>query len=264
MGRVCAIETRSIALLIGAVWLLMAGCSSSPDAVRTDPGRVEAKQGNAVRALRGISTPATPRLSDLGDVGLLGQASTMLEALVGGDGDVVVAATMFGDAHRFAIDLVVLNRREQVLEIGRSDVQVVDATGHWLRPLTQWEQGDRYGLSSRRAQPAPPAVVYELDQERERSQSRLMQNLESDWGSSPTAAKRPLPLRPTQRPVHGEGYVRGAHPEVGTVQGTPIRVAVPPADGGVFWAYFELDNPVLPLTALVLVDGEQVVFRFDR
>ena len=45
---------------------------------------------------------------------------------------------------------------------------------------------------------------------------------------------------------------------------SPTRVRVRPDDGKAFWAYFELADAPFPLTALVLIDGEQHLFRFER
>jgi hypothetical protein len=45
---------------------------------------------------------------------------------------------------------------------------------------------------------------------------------------------------------------------------SPTRVRVRPDDGKAFWTYFEPAGARFPLTALVLIDGEQHLFRFER
>lgn len=264
MGRALRKTSNPPCLLVlgGLLWL--AGCASAPSGVGSDPSRPQEAAATEVRALRGIATPATPRLADLGDIGLLDSDSAMRDALVGGDAEVVVAATMCGSAEMFALDLVVLNRRDEVLELRRADLQVVDANGKWLEPVTAWAEGDRYGFSGRRGERARSVVTYEVDQDREASSGRLMQNLDTEWGSTSSATKRPVPASSLPRPRVTDTVMRSPGESVQAPTGAPLRAAIPPADGSVFWGYFRGEAPAFPLTAVVLVDGEQVLFRFDR
>ena len=264
MGRLVRTSARPPLLpaLIGL--LCAAGCAPAPSAVSTGSGARADRADPAVRALHGIATLATPRLSDLGDVGLLDDDSAMRDALVGGDAEVVVAATMYGSSDMFALDLVVLNRRDQVLELSRADLQVADANGRWLEPVTTWTEGDRHGFSGRRGDRARYAVTYEIDQDRDLSSSRLMHNFDADWGSTSSVEKRPVPARSKPLPRHADPVTRSPGEAVEVPTGSPLRASIPPADGTVFWGYFRGDEPVFPLTAMVLVNGEQILFHFDR
>lgn len=264
MGRALRHASNALCSFILVGLALLAGCAWAPSAVRDDPSDPRGEAPTEVRALRGIATPATPRLADLGDIGLLDSDSAMRDALVGGDAEVVVAATMCGSTDMFALDLVVLNRRDEVLELRRADLQVVDANGHWLEPVTAWAEGDRHGFSGRRGERARSVVTYEVDQDREANSARLMQNLETDWGSTSSAAKRPVSTSPPPRPRVTDTVVRSPGETLEAPTGAPVRAAIPPADGSVFWGYFRAVEPTFPLTAVVLIDGEQVLFRFDR
>lgn len=264
MGRPALDRALRIFLLTTFGLGALIGCASTPPAAKSEAAGTPSDAGSGIRALHGIPSKATPRLADVGDVGLLDDDSTMRDALVGGAGEIVIAATMSGTDDHFSLDLVVLNRSDAGFELNRRDLQVVDADGRWLEPLNSWEDGDRVGFSGRREERTNSPVVYEFDQERQLNSSRLMQNLDGEWGSTAGATKRPLPLRSEDRRKPLDAVTRNAVPEVAAPTGTPVRVVVPPADGSVFWGYFTGPEPTFPLTAVILVDGEQITFRFDR
>lgn len=266
MGRHVRKRFLAMAWVITAAMITSAGCSRAPSATNLDPVQGEPTTSASVQTLRGIPSAQTPRLADLGDVGLLGDDTTMREALVGGDDEVVIAATMLHAADMFSVELIVLNRRDKVLQIDRSDLRVADADGNWLEPVSSWEEGDRIGLSGRRStnETKSSPVVYEVDRERERelAHSRLLLDLGEDWGS--TASKRSTKARSPLKPSNRDVVERSAQPELAATTGTPVRVKVPASDGGAFWGYFRGPAPRFPLTAVVTVEGRPIAFRFER
>ena len=262
MGRPTPTPSDAMFLILLCCTLVVgAGCAPSP--AKVDQGwEVEPVVG--ADYLRGVPTDWSARLADVGDVTLLGDDSTMREALVGGDREVVVAATLFEAEGTYSLDLIVLNRQGEPLQLTRADLQLVDADGRWFEPVVEWDEGERYGLRGRRVETTESEVVYEIDRDIEAEQAMLMQDLTALLGDDPEEAKRRAERRRTRRRVTDEDIHRGAKPELSTVNGSPSRVVVPPRDGRAFWGYFRADDPVFPLTAMVVVGDEQVLFRFDR
>jgi len=252
---------RALLLTTGLGLILVAGCSNAPSP-ETDPGLGDADY------LRGIETEYSVPIAELGDLDLLGPESVMRQALVAGDRDVLVAAATFEVDGVLALDVIVLNRSDTEIDLTRSDLHLVDAEGRWLTPKPDFEGGATYGLRGRgaRASDGPGPQVHGLfDTTRGidpdglayreyplRSGSKLESRKASDTRRDREDLRRYATVEP------------GAATSRTEVMPSPTRVRVRPDDGKAFWTYFEPAGARFPLTALVLIDGEQHLFRFER
>ena len=251
MGRLC--------LLVAPLLIALLACSPAPAPPDT------AAPGGAPEYLGGIETEWSVPIERLGDLDLLGPDSVMREALVAGDRDLLLAATVFRQDDVYTLDLVVLNKTGSSLRVERRDLHLLDAEGRWLSPLPDHPAGADHGLRGRgRAESttaAAPLVLYDLfdptrDERNAGPAARTHASISKD--SAPRAGdrdRREDPLR--------HGAIDVELRSGGVLHTSPVAVQVHDGDGKVFWGYFRDEDPRLPLTAMVLVNGQQYLFRFD-
>ncbi len=252
---------RAVLLAAGFGLIVLAGCAKAPSP-NTDPG-----PGDAVY-LRGVETEYSVPIASLGDLDLLGPESVMRQALVAGDRDVLVAATTFAVDGVLTLDVIVLNRSDTGIDLARSDLHLVDAQGRWLTPRPDFDGGAGHGLRGRgaRAAASPSSPVPGLfDTTRGIEPDGLAHREHPPLVASKRERRTPEDARRDRDDPERYATVDpGATVEDSAVMPSPTRVRVRPDDGKAFWGYFEPGDAQFPLTALVLIDGEQHLFRFER
>ena len=241
--------------------VVFAGCSTN-SAPRTDPSATSGPD-----YLTGIRSEYSVPIASLGDADLLGDESVMREALVAGDDALLVAATAFRSEGVLTLDVIVLNDSERTFELTRGDLHLFDADGRLLRQVGDVDAGAAWGLRGRGLRASETAgpgslfdVTWTMDATRLSSLTPREPRLESDTKKTRAdgrSARRDdaddVPRFDSSDAIAG-GDAR--------LTGSPTRVRVRPDDGKAFWAYFEDTAPAQPITAMVLIDGEQYLFRF--
>lgn len=243
---------------------VFAGCAKDP-AVRSDPSAAGGPD-----YLVGIRSEYSVPLASLGDVELLGRESVMREALVAGGDDLVVAGTAFRADDVLTLDVIVLNRTPKSFEIARGDLHVFDADGRLLPRLDDVPEGVAWGLRGRGARAGESRAVtgesafdatWAMDAARLASISEATPRVEVDRRKEPVVPKASARDDTDELPRFGTTDPIAV--DTPRLEGSPRRVRVRPDDGKAFWAYFEDAGAPRPLTAMVLIDGEQYLFRFD-
>lgn len=248
------------------VLLVLAACSGSPS-VRVDPAGQDAF--GQPQYFEGVETEYSVPLAKLGDVDLLGGESVMRNALVAGDEELLVAATAFTLDGVMTLDLVLLNKSDASFDLSRADLHVFDATGRLVRPIEDHDDGIAWGLRGRGHRAASDEGAFAATDE--------VFGPTWDIDARQLGLVTPDAQPRTKRSVEDEAArredanilrrVEDARPiptEEWRFETSPTSVRVRPDDGKVFWAYFDGEEPEFPLTAMVLIDQEQYLFRFER
>lgn len=246
-------------LLVAPLLVTFLACSPAPAPPTTVAPATSAEY------LRGVETEWSVPIDRLGDLDLLGPDSVMREALVAGDRELLLAATVFRVDDVYTLDLVVLNKTGSGLRLERGDLHLVDAEGRWLSPLPDHAAGVDHGLRGRgragSTTSSAPLVLYDLfdptrDARKTGPSARVQASLTKEVAPRVDERdRREDPLR--------HGAVDVELKSDGVLRASPVAVQVHDEDGKVFWGYFRDEAPRLPLTAMVMVDGQQYLFRFD-
>ena len=237
--------------------VLLIGCAQAPT-LTTD--------NTAPDYLRGVDSAYSVRLSELGDTDLLGAESSMQNALVGGDEELFVAASAYRSGDIFGVDLVLVNHSGAPVVFERGDLHLVDAEGRWLEPLSDWAGGARHGLRAGATASASTPVVEVPDRDSEFDSFHTLNEIDPSATSTATRPRKTSALdRDRRRPDDDRQRFDSNSEDVGDGLAGALRaVRVPDGEGRVFWGYFEAVAPAFPITAVVMIDGEQIVYRFDR
>ncbi len=235
----------------------MVGCSPAP-VLRSDADRAE-----STHYLTGVDSPWSARLDRLGDAEFLDAESSMRHALVGGDETFYVATSGFRVGDTLALDMIVINHRQEEVTLRRADVHLVDAAGRWLTPMPSSESAAARGLQGRSFVSTTPSTLFQdfggdfLDQDFSLGTTEGGLSGLATKGTSATSRR------------HNRAYASEANSRIETSSAQLRRpvtaVRVGPDQGRAFWAYFEGADPEYPLTAVIMLEGgEELRFRFDR
>lgn len=262
MGR--HLSARPFALL--TCLLVLVGCASTAPAPTSSPTPEVPADGPVY--LEGIRSEYSVPIASLGDVELLGRESVMRDALVAGDQELLVAATAFRVDDVLTLDLVVLNKSGETVDLARSDLHLFDAQGRLIPQMEDVDEGIAWGLRGRGQQASEGQLASNHDV------------FSPTWGldaaqlgletprAQPTQTKRETAVETSRRNDDELRRVEEARPVTTTapfqLTSSPRSVRVRPDDGKVFWAYFSGEEPEYPVTAMVLIDKEQYLFRFDH
>jgi hypothetical protein len=235
--------------------LLAAACSTSP-ATRS--------QGD-VSYLDGINTDYSIRASELQTQNFAALAKDLPDALVAGNEDFTLATSIFRKGNYLVLDLVIANHSSQELKLNRADIYVIDYMGTRLASLTDWKDGQNYGLRSRvnkgseytyvegygttprvlsQENPAPAAsnkqgVGQNADPGSDMSSSLSDASAELDLLTNPVKVKR------TDEPL-------------------PKTLVVQSGQKKPYWAYFKTKDLMFPVTAVIRLSGKRLIFRFQE
>lgn len=240
--------------IFAVLGLLLLGCgpAATPE---TDPT-------TDIDYLRGVDSAHSVRLTTLGDTKILGPDSAMQEALVAGDEELLVAATVFRHGADFTLDLIVINHSELPVSIDRASLHLVDAEGRWLTPIRDWDGAHRYGLRGNQ-NPDGPVMVYELpEQELEFDQSMALEASRSVPQARPTKSEPPPDRR--RRRNQADDYDDLTTADLDAPLSTPRGVRVRPGASRAFWTYFEGQDIEYPITAVVMLEEHQLLFHYER
>jgi len=181
----------------------------------------------------------------------------------------LLAATAFCLDGVMTLDLVVLNRSDATFDLARGDLHVFDASGRLVPQVEEYDRGIEFGLRGRGARASDVDMATAAGEE----------VFGPVWGMDAYELGLATPREPSpskQNPRHERtrrddakvlDRIEDARPiptEQWRFDSSPRSVRVRPDDGKVFWAYFEGEAPKFPLTAMVLIDEQQYLFRFDR
>jgi hypothetical protein len=242
--------TLGALLLIG----LCIGCAHAPRSAATDSSRTV--------YLRGIETEWSARLDRLGDAELLDAGSSMRHALVAGDETFFVATSGFQVGSTFALDMIVVNHRDQEVTMRTEDVHLIDATGRWLAPTRMAPRAASRGLQGKHFASVSPSTLFqdfggeELGGDTTMSQLQGAMDGRAKGSPSSSARQRRFPRLSSNSQI-------ATASALATEVVSSVRVA--PGEGRAFWAYFEDDAPRFPLTAWITLEtGEQLRYEFTR
>ncbi len=229
---------------------LLAACASSPS-VRTpsDPSYLE-----------GLDSEYSIRADQIQTESFTKLIRELPEALVAGNEDLTVVASVFRKGPYLTVDMVVYNHGSEDLELHRSDLYVLDFMGNRLEPVADWKGAENYGLRGR-LRKSSEYVYYGGKQLTPRAYG---QETQAPPGKSANSDPSEFPLSSlgdagtdldmVMEPVEIRHYDMGA----------PATLVVKPGEKKAYWAYFKADRLTFPLTATVRIDGKRLVFRFDR
>lgn len=241
-------------LLSGLFLLLLSACSQAPE---------PRSHYSQAQPLEGIESAWSVRLDRVGDVRILGSDSAMKDALLAAGDSVYVAATSFEVDGVFGVDMIIVNHSDRELVLDREDVHLLDAEGRWLDPVASAPAAAAAGMQGRPYSGADTERVYELPDRTDQLDRDLVL---AETGVDDLSRPRKTPQRSRDRlPRRDEETPEAAVPEMEEDQPpvvTAVRIA--PGEGKAFWAYFRADAPPMPLTALVVLEEQQLGFKFGR
>jgi hypothetical protein len=186
----------------------------------------------------------------------------MRHALVAGDETFFVATSGFQVGSTFALDMIVVNHRDQEVTLRTADVHLIDAAGRWLAPKLTAPRAASRGLQGKHfASVSPSTLFQDFGSEGfggDHPMSRLEGAMEgSTKGSSSSSARQRRVPR-----LSSNSQIATAS-ALATEVVSSVRVA--PGEGRAFWAYFEDDAPKFPLTAWITLEtGEQLRYEFTQ
>ncbi len=181
------------------------------------------------------------------------------EALVAGNEDLTVVASVFRKGEFLTVDMVVHNHGSEKLLLNRSDMYVVDFMGDRLEPVDDWKGAENYGLRSQVRKNSEyvylggkQVVPRTYGHTTPAGGGKSMGSQSSDFSSS-GLGDAGTDLDMLTEPVELHHYDVSA----------PETLVVEPGQKKAYWAYFKADELQFPLTAVVRIDGKRLVFRFD-
>lgn len=240
--------------------LLLAACAT------TQPGPVvdSSAVGDAVY-LEGISTRFSVRLDELRSSLRGNRNSKMPNAVVAGDQTVTVAAALFRCDDVYTLDLVINNLGDKTVHVDRSRIELFDDRGDRLNVMLDWQNGERFGL---RAETSPFRGYRHLgtdfqagqtgakaEQARSASQSKLPERTHQTVGDLNALKSDDLP--------QDFSWLSALKLEEQTIT-LPDQLPVEPKSNTPYWVYWRGARVQPPLTAIVVIDGKRMLFRFDE
>lgn len=238
----------TLARLLCLAPFALAACAPAGAGPATDLGRTS--------YLQGLDSEYSARVDRMGGDEFLAEDSSMRQGLLAGDDELYVAASMFESGEHLGLDLIVLNRGGEPVRVERGDLQVFDASGRALATVDDFAGADELGLRGKRE--LQPHVVHRGMPQPQGNPSPAPSTgtpggksaLGSPAMAAAPAADWPVdlvsPSRPARRP------------------NAPRVVDVGPGQGVATWGYFRGEDPAWPLTAVLMLDDRQLLFRFDR
>ncbi len=214
--------------------------------------------------LHGIDSDYSVRASELHTEKFEALVQDLPGALLAGNEEFTVAATVFRRGENVTLDMIVANHSSQELRLNRADVYIFDYMGSRLASLDEWPDGQNYGL--RKLLKQEDEYTY-FDQPPE---SPRIYGQESSSANTPNkpGASRVAPANPE---AHSSLEDNSAELDMLT---NPIKVrrfnalapqtlVVKPGEKKPYWAYFKSKDLVFPVTAIVRLEGKRLIFRFE-
>lgn len=211
--------------------------------------------------LEGRTSDYSIRVDELEKEGFQKLCKELPKALVAGNQDITVAASMFQQGEFISLDMVVLNHGRLPLELHRADVYILDYMGNRLEAVTDWEGAEAYGLRSRIREDTEYVYLEGVD-EAPRSyasngsssgSSNKGQGLRPATNAEAPAAEPAVELDMLMAPAETK------RPDVKA----PETLHLEPGQKRPWWTYYRADELVYPLSAIVRVDGKRLIFRFE-
>jgi hypothetical protein len=211
--------------------------------------------------LEGRTSDYSIRVDELEMEGFQKLCKELPKALVAGNQDMTVAASMFRRGDYVTLDLVVHNHGHAPLELHRADVYILDYMGNRLEPVADWEGAERYGLRSKIAESTEYAYLEGLE-----NAPRVYGAGEAGSGNT----NKGQGLRPagSTPPPSDPGTELDMLLEPVTLRKNlvtaPETLVLQPEQKRPWWVYYRASEVVFPLSAIVRVDGKRLIFRFEE
>lgn len=234
--------------------LVFAGCAS-----QSGP-QPAANPESGTNYFVGVESEFSRALSSLPTDERLPPSSVMHEALIAGDGEVFVTATLYRAGAHVAMDMIVLNHSEDAVELSRNEVRLVDSSGRFFENVDDFDGAESFGLRSKRArQPSAPLYSGPVDVRMPEPYQRMAALETREQKGVPPQATNSAPQRDPLRDIQ-------PMPSVGSVvPNAPAVMYVAPQQGRAYWVYWsQVEEPVFPLTAFVMLGDRHVQFQFDQ
>ncbi len=227
--------------------LLLAACAgSSSSPTQDDPAYLQA-----------LSSDYSIRSDELESEGFEKLREELPESLVAGNGELTVAAAMFQMNGYLTVDLVVYNHSGEPLEISRADMYVLDYMGTRLAPIEEWEGAENYGLRSS----VQRDTEYVYLEGNEAVPDRFGQTPASSGTGKTGDGERGIPVYDSGNDLDNM-FTEPVEIRQPKVTAPPI-LTIASGEKRPYWAYFETKNIVYPLSAIVRLDGNRLIFRFE-
>ena len=233
--------------------LLAACASSSPKA---PPGEVF--------YLHGIDSDYSVRASDLQTTQFAELVKDLPSALLAGNAEFTVAASVFRHGENVTLDMIVANHSSKELRLNRADVYIFDYMGTKLASVGDWKEGEKYGLRSLVKQ---GDVYTYIDQPPETPRTYGQKTPESGSTKKP-GTSQVAPVNPdTRSSLEDDSADLDMLTNPITVKRynalAPETLVVKPGEKKPYWAYFKTKDLVFPVTAVVRLEGKRLIFRFE-
>lgn len=240
------------------VSLLLAACAT------TTPKPLVVEDDSAVVYLVGKTTRYSVSMDELKPNGSAHRRNRLPNALVAGDQSLTVAASLFHSGDIYTLDLIIKNHGDHPIEIDRSRLELMDDEGRHFDALYDWEEGIYYGLRS----------IRELN----RGYAHLGTDFEeSGHGGEDTRSQKPPPKKTIHEKLDaaaatrmGENASLNDFSWISELEMEDETVVLPETlelyagQNRPYWAYWRAKEPEFPMTAIVVVDGKRMLFRFDE
>lgn len=231
--------------------LALAGCAG------TGPRDVQTALLD-VHYLSGVETPTARRLAGISTEETLPADSAMRDALIAGDESFWVTATLFRRGDYYTLDMILLNREDEAVQIAREDIRLVDRQGRWLEAIEDWPGAEEAGLRGR-SRRGEPRFVYDTPVARPASFSSMSYDPGRSGGTKGNGGSARMPSSLGYNPpVEWRGGFAEVAPEA------LDHVEVGSQEGRAYWAYWAAEEVEFPLTAFIMLDDRHVMFQFDR
>jgi len=233
--------------------LLAACASTSPKAPPGD-----------VFYLHGMDSDYSVRASELHTTKFGELVKDLPSALLAGNEEFTVAASVFRHGENVTLDMIVANHSSQELRLNRADVYIFDYMGNKLASLGEWKDGVNYGLRSL----VQKGDVYTyLDQPSETPRSYGQETPDAGSTNKPGTSQVTPPNRDTRSSLEEDSADLDMLTNPITVRRynavAPKTLVVKPGEKKPYWAYFKTKDLVFPVTAVVRLNGKRLIFRFQ-
>lgn len=214
--------------------------------------------------LHGIDSDYSVRASELHTEKFEALVQDLPGALLAGNEEFTVAATVFRRGENVTLDMIVANHSSQELHLNRADVYIFDYMGTRLASLDDWPDGQNYGLRNL----VKKGDVYTYFDQPPESPRSYGQERQGASGANKPATRQVSPTSPDPRssleedssdldmltnPIKVQRFSAEA----------PQTLVVKPGERKPYWAYFKSKDLVFPVTAIVRLEGKRLIFRFE-
>ncbi|HKI83401.1 MAG TPA: hypothetical protein VKA63_03610 [Candidatus Krumholzibacteria bacterium] len=214
--------------------------------------------------LHGIDSDYSVRASELHTEKFEALVQDLPGALLAGNEEFTVAASVFRRGDNVTLDMIVANHSSQELRLNRADVYIFDYMGNRLASLDDWSDGQNYGLRS---------LVKQGDEYTYFDQPQEMPRKYGQEGQSAGTTNKPAGSQVSPANPDTRSSLEDDSTELDMLT-SPIKVrrfnavapqilVVKPGEKKPYWAYFKSKDMVFPVTAIVRLEGKRLIFRFE-